>query len=328
MAEFYHLLERKTPATLKHLVPERWRIWLGYQVKSRLGPPSEFHVNLTHHPIVLPPGETEASLHRYLASYWMEDGSGKDELPLYLEEAFGRFLYTLELVPDGTGRLLEIGASPYFMTRLLRKFRRYDLSLVNYFGVGYEHITREALVSDDDRMVMEFTNANIEYDTLPFEDETFDVVLLCEVLEHFTNDPMRVLLQVQRLLKVGGRLILTTPNVARLANVVRLIEGSDLYDPYSGFGPYSRHNREYTRQEVVQLLEVLGFRIAQLFITDVHANDAHFYGDPSQSFHLVEQRRDELGQYIFVEAIKTGEPPASRKPKWLYRSYPSPELSD
>ena len=43
---------------------------------------------------------------------------------------------------------------------------------------------------------------------------------------------------------------------------------------------------------------------------------------------LVEQRRDELGQYIFVEAIKTGEPPASRKPKWLYRSYPSPELSD
>ena len=93
-------------------------------------------------------------------------------MPIYLEEAFERFLYTLQLVPDETGRLLEIGASPYFMTRLLRKFRRYDLSLVNYFGVGYEHITREALVSDDDRMGMEFTNANIEHDTLPFADET------------------------------------------------------------------------------------------------------------------------------------------------------------
>lgn len=327
MVEFYQLLERKTPRTLKQAIPQQWRIWLGYQIKSRHHPPEAFHINLAHHPPALPPGETEESLRRYLASYWMEDGSGKDELPIYLEEAFGRFLYTLELVPDGTGRLLEIGASPYFMTRLLRKFRRYDLWLVNYFGVGYEHITREVLVSDDDSIVMEFTSANIERDTLPFEDETFDVVLLCEVLEHFTNDPLRALRQLHRVLKTGGRLILTTPNVARLANVVRLIEGGNPYDPYSGFGPYGRHNREYTRQEVVQLLEYLGFQIERIFISDVHANDAHFYGDPAKSFHLVEQRRDELGQYIFVEASKTGAPPAPRKPKWLYRSYPPEELS-
>lgn len=331
MIEFYEFVERKTPASLKRAIPESWRIWLGYQIKSPfLPPPPElFHIDLAHHPLALPPGETEESLRCYLASYWMEDGSGKDDLPIYLEEAFGRFLYTLELVPDETGRLLEIGASPYFMTRLLRKFRRYDLSLVNYFGVGYEQASREVMVSEDDRIVMEFTSANIERDTLPFDDETFDVVLLCEVLEHFTNDPLRALLQLHRVLKTGGRLILTTPNVARLANVTRLIEGgSNLYDPYSGFGPYGRHNREYTRQEIIQLLEYLGFQIEQIFTSDVHANDAHLYGDPAQFIHLVQHRRDDLGQYIFAEATKSEASSPLKKPKWLYRNYPPEELGE
>lgn len=330
MVEFYQFLEQKTPAPFKRAIPESWRIWLGYQVKSRFlpPPPEEFHIDLAHHPLVLPPGETEESLRRYLASYWMEDGSGKDELPFYLEEAFGRFLYTLELVPDGTGRLLEIGASPYFMTRLLRRFRRYDLSLVNYFGDGYDRQTHEVMVSADDRIVMEFALANIECDPLPFDDETFDVVLLCEVLEHFTNDPLRALRQLQRVLRTGGRLVLTTPNIARLANVTRLIEGSNPYDPYSGHGPYGRHNREYTRQEVIQLLEFLGFQIEQIFTSDVHANDARLYGDPARFIHLVEPRRDDLGQYIFVTATKSEAAAPDKKPKWLYRAYPPEEMAE
>ena len=326
MVNFYQLLERKTPQRLKQIIPERSRIWLGYQIKSRFSPPEPLHIDLAHHPLALPPGETEASVRHYLASYWMEDGSGKDELPIYLEEAFSRFLYTLELVPDDTGRLLEIGASPYLMTRLLRKFGRYKLSMVNYFGEGYEQATREAMVSDNDRMVMEFTSANIERDTLPFEDESFDIVLLCEVLEHFTNDPLRALRQLHRVLKTGGHLVLTTPNVARLVNVARLINGRNPYDPYSGFGPYGRHNREYTRQEVIQLLEYLGFQIEQIFTSDVHANDAHLYGDPAGFVHLVEHRRDDLGQYIFVAATKTKATPAPKRPRWLYRSYPAEEL--
>lgn len=327
MAEFYEFLERKAPRSLKNLIPEQWRIWLGYQIMGKRRAAAPLQVDLAQ-PLSLPAGETQESLRHYLSSYWPEDGGGKDELTMYLEEAFGRFLYTLQLVPDETGRLMEIGASPYFMTRLLRKFRRYDLSLVNYFGAGYEHVTREAIVSEDERIVMEFTNANIERDSLPFDDESFDIVLLCEVLEHFTNDPLRALRQLHRVLKTGGRLILTTPNVARLVNVARLIAGSNLYDPYSGFGPYGRHNREYNRHEVVLLLEFLGFKIEQIFTSDVHANDAHFYGDPAKFIHLVHHRWDDLGQYIFIEAIKTGEPPGPRKPKWLYRSYPPEELSE
>ena len=45
---------------------------------------------------------------------------------------------------------------------------------------------------------------------LPFGDEAFDVVLCAEVLEHM-QEPARALAEMRRVLKAGGKLLLTTP---------------------------------------------------------------------------------------------------------------------
>ncbi|MGE0826600.1 MAG: class I SAM-dependent methyltransferase [Candidatus Binatia bacterium] len=50
---------------------------------------------------------------------------------------------------------------------------------------------------------------------LPYDDAQFDVVLLVEVIEHLENHPI-ALNQLARILKPGGVLILTTPNIMRL----------------------------------------------------------------------------------------------------------------
>src|SRR5690606_5286711 len=136
------------------------RTRLGYQIKAR-------HLNnLNHkldlsHPLSLPSGETEESLKEYLVSHSLEGNGGKEEVKGYLEEAFRRFLYTLELVPEGSGRLLEIGANPYFMTLLLRRFRRYELHLTNYFGGDFDAAKSQTLTSDSGDVVMDYTNINI-----------------------------------------------------------------------------------------------------------------------------------------------------------------------
>ena len=51
--------------------------------------------------------------------------------------------------------------------------------------------------------------------SLPYDDASFDVLLLVEVIEHLENHRL-ALTELARILKPGGRLILTTPNIMRL----------------------------------------------------------------------------------------------------------------
>jgi len=53
-------------------------------------------------------------------------------------------------------------------------------------------------------------------------------------------------------------------------NVTRLARGRNMYDPYSGYGPYGRHNREYTAAELRELLTNTGFEVERLTTRDLH----------------------------------------------------------
>ena len=50
---------------------------------------------------------------------------------------------------------------------------------------------------------------------LPYPDAAFDLVVLCEVAEHLPTE-IPVIAEIGRVLAPGGRLVLSTPNVARL----------------------------------------------------------------------------------------------------------------
>lgn len=118
-----------------------------------------------------------------------------------------------------------------------------------------------------------FHRYNIEIDSLPFQDESFDAVVCCQVLEHFTHSHLPAVLEMRRVLRPAGILEVDVPNVASLRNRSRLLRGKNItYDYlehyvhaqpilYAGRSFYPlRHNREFTRYELRTLLELAGLR--------------------------------------------------------------------
>lgn len=281
------------------------------------------------HTAHIPQPYDAASLRRYLGSFSL-DGAPTTELANYLNEDFMRFVLTLGIVPEADGRLLEIGANPYFTTILLKKFRRYEVCCTNYFGIeggGSRQVCKSAETGEE--FAFEFLNNNVDKEDIPFEGQ-FDVVLFCEVIEHLVADPIGALRRIKDKLAPGGALVLTTPNVNRLENIAKMMAGQNMYDPISGYGVYGRHNREYNKHELYLMLDHLGFDLEVLFSSDVHENHSNLYYPTekiAQQILATPNRGYDLGQYIFLRARNT-RPAKPGKPRWLYRSFPEAELCD
>lgn len=283
-------------------------------------------------PLPLPDGLTEQQLFEFVTSVRVQDAP-EAEMRAYGTHDFRRFVYTWGMARDVMGKCLELGGNPYFTTMLLKNFTDLETSLANYFGhenngeytqtVDY----RELGSGEKKSQHFSFQHFNIENDIFPYEDGEFDLVIFAEIIEHLLNDPCKVLREIKRVLKPNGTLILTTPNVARLENVTRLISGTNIYDPYSGYGPYGRHNREYNRHELDQLLRFEGYELTVCFTADVHANNAQAFTQVEKIAELLRFRENDLGQYIFIKAIAKAGEQCTRRPNWLYRSYPEGELA-
>lgn len=102
---------------------------------------------------------------------------------------------------------------------------------------------------------------NIEHARMPFMNNTFDAVLFTEILEHITiTDPKVIFDDIHRVLKSGGVLIFSTPNVCNISNIFALMNGQNIFWPPEVFyGSTDRHNREYTSIEVHQVMVSAGF---------------------------------------------------------------------
>lgn len=96
---------------------------------------------------------------------------------------------------------------------------------------------------------------NLETDRFPFEDETFNIVLFVEVIEHLAR-PEHCLSEIERVLKRNGELIVTTPNLARLENRIQILRGKDplWYAPTTIMQVYDIHLRLFAKDSLTSLL--------------------------------------------------------------------------
>lgn len=74
--------------------------------------------------------------------------------------------------------------------------------------------------------------ANLNEDSLPYENNQFDVVTCTEVIEHLENYN-KLLREIERVLRPGGKVVLSTPNVLNLQSRIRFFK----FGFWNLFGP-------------------------------------------------------------------------------------------
>ncbi|OYW74478.1 MAG: hypothetical protein B7Z37_17575 [Verrucomicrobia bacterium 12-59-8] len=99
-------------------------------------------------------------------------------------------------------------------------------------------IDREALKLCNERLGCDVHWIDIDVEPLPFANQSFDVVVFSEVMEH-VRFPKKSLTEIQRVLKASGQLVGSVPNSFRLRNRMRFLFGRPYESDVSHFRQYS-----------------------------------------------------------------------------------------
>jgi methionine biosynthesis protein MetW len=133
-----------------------------------------------------------------------------------------RFRKVLEIAGKlGGKKLLDIGCGDGTYTLVLKDLLKTEET------VGIE-ISPEAVGLAKEKGIKAY-QLDIDEEKLPFEDASFDIIYCGEIIEHVFN-PDRLLEEIRRTLKPGGRCIITTPNLAGWSNRLALLLG---YQPFA-----------------------------------------------------------------------------------------------
>jgi glycosyltransferase involved in cell wall biosynthesis/SAM-dependent methyltransferase len=243
----------------------------------------------------------------------------------YASHHKSRFIHTLEMTPAGdeSKAILEMGAYMQ-ITPALRFQLGYGKVRGCYFG-KLGQVDHKAIVSEDGRTFeCDVDHFDAERDIFPYAGASFDTVLCCELIEHLFTDPMHMMSEINRILKPGGHLLITTPNLGSMRAISAILLGyhPSLFPAYirprkEGEEAEARHNREYVPMEVQHLLADSGFDVVRL-------ETGEFLDEPHPEYgwieHLLERYRVHKtlrGDGIYALGRKTG-PVKERWPAWLY----------
>lgn len=176
----------------------------------------------------------------------------------YMQEHYHRFneiLKSLYTMPDSL-KILDIGPTPFTLF-LKNNFPNYTIWTLDRTVLLKERLQKSNI---------ELAVTNLDEGIIPFQNNSFDLAIFTEVLEHIFTPPTIILSEIKRILRPSGKMILSVPNFARLSNRIKLFFGISPL-PHAdnqmnknwvhGHG----HIHEYTKKEIAELCESVGFKL-------------------------------------------------------------------
>jgi len=253
---------------------------------------------------------------------WAPDEPAKQ----YIETHLSRLTKTLAITPPGTAadRILEMGSYLQITPALQSRLGYGEVRGCYYGAAGEMHRRTTTAPENGEEFTCELDLFDAEKDRFPYACEYFSTVLCCELIEHLPEDPMHMMAEINRILKPGGHLVLTTPNIGSLRAISAILQGyhpgffpAYIRPPEGGEEPDARHNREYTAREILRLLIDSGFECT-LLETGEFRDEAK--PEHEWVLHLIERyglSKELRGDGIYAVGRKAG-PVRERYPAWLY----------
>ncbi len=180
-------------------------------------------------------------------------------------------------IPDERRRVLDIGAGPSQFREL---FTHHE-----YIGLDFYRYDHVSIVADCAK-------------PLPIKNESFDVIVLSNVLEH-VPDPAALLAEARRVLVPGGLVLATVPFLVRVHQA-----------PYD-FG-------RYTSYGLVNLAERVG--LASVSVVPL-GNLVDVYRTVER--HFFDELRAKKGNTLFLQALRFDAAVRGRIRRLLYAGVPS-----
>ena len=137
---------------------------------------------------------------------------------------------------------------------------------------------------------------------IPFADKSFDLIFHHDVFEH-VNKPYLFLKEQHRVLKDGGTIIFSTPNLFRPGNILKLFLGTLKFPVVTEDSPVLgrlSHVQEFTSWNLKSYLEEIGFKKIEIIPTffGIHPINFEISSFPKNNFSK------SFCQIITVVAIK------------------------
>ena len=156
---------------------------------------------------------------------------------------------------ENTGRVLEIGCGRGHTLLALKKAGR----ATEVVGVELVDLPRtEAEIAGVDRYII----CDIESSRLDLAAASFDVVICADVLEHL-RDPWAAVVMLNGLLRQGGVLVASVPNVREVRTLYNLLVRGDF--AYAQAGVLDRtHLRFFCKKNILELLTTAGGKVERV----------------------------------------------------------------
>jgi methionine biosynthesis protein MetW len=101
---------------------------------------------------------------------------------------------------------------------------------------------------------------NLNTHRAPYPDDTFDTVVTLDVIEHMF-DPVAFIAELHRLVRPGGHLVLSTPNIRKIQRMLTLLAGRFPRTSYDPVGFDGGHLHYFTSADLRDLLTARGFEV-------------------------------------------------------------------